>query len=184
LSHLVFFPLDDPRDWRMLAAEKPMSQTPPQIFEDYEAGRINRAELHAAMAEFAQPMIEDMIDAHGNPLANWWDSLLAKQVALRLTSRNGERRVREVLAALSEVPDFPPARWLWNAEHPDMPLFCFFRMRRHPLFRVKKIETIYGKIHVDLDYTHGPFRQVEREHFIFRQPRYGAGMEMLERSPA
>ena len=57
-------------------------------------------------------------------------------MAGRLVRRHGSRVVREVLVALAEVPDFPAARHLWNAAHPDVPLHCFLRIRREPVFRI------------------------------------------------
>ncbi len=67
--------------------------------------------------------------------------------------RHGNRLLREVLVALSEVPDFPPARYLWNASHPDVPLHCFLRIRREPVFRIARL--VKHEQSVELIVEHG-----------------------------
>jgi hypothetical protein len=60
--------------------------------------------------------------------------------------------VREVLVALADVRDFPPARYLWNASHPDVPIHCFFRMRREPVFRILSLEARAGEFRVVIEH--------------------------------
>ena len=55
--------------------------------------------------------------------------------------------------ALSELPDFPPVRFLWNASHPDVPLHCFLRIRREPVFRILQLGR-RGEV-VDVTVEHG-----------------------------
>ena len=77
--------------------------------------------------------------------------------------------MREVLVALSELVEFPPARYLWNADHPDVPLHCFLRMRREPVFRIVQI---YRRDEVvDVRVEHGDSRRGRgtRETFILRR---------------
>ena len=88
------------------------------------------------MAEHARELIAEMEEDYQNPAAAWIEGLLAKRAAARLIRRHGSRLLRELLVALADVADFPPARYLWNAGHPDVPLHCFLRMRREPVFRI------------------------------------------------
>jgi hypothetical protein len=157
-----------------------MLRTPPQLFEDFESGLITREQLHAAMSFHAKGLIEEAIEAHENPLAAWWESLLARKMASRLAARHGERRVRQVLAALADIPDFFPAQWLWNASHPDVPLFCFLRLRKEPVFRVVKIESQAGVVHVTVEYGSAGKGEATRESFILRHRRTG-GFEVADR---
>jgi hypothetical protein len=60
--------------------------------------------------------------------------------------------LREVFIALADVPDFPPARYLWNAAHPDVPLHCFLRIRREPVLRILNMETKAGEFRVLVEY--------------------------------
>lgn len=125
-----------------------MIPTPRQIFASFERGEIERAELHALMALHARELIEEMEEDQMNPAAAWIEGLLARRASKRLTRLHGGRVLREVLIALSNVPDFPPAGYLWNAVHPDVPLYCFFRMRREPVFRILSVEAKAGGFRV------------------------------------
>jgi hypothetical protein len=118
-----------------------MIPTPNQLFAQFERGEIEREELHALLAVHARELIREMEDDHQNPAAAWIEGLLARQAVRTLTRRHGKCLLREVLVALSEVPDFPPARYLWNASHPDVPLHCFLRIRREPVFRIARLVT-------------------------------------------
>ncbi|MEI7909338.1 MAG: hypothetical protein WCK77_06855 [Verrucomicrobiota bacterium] len=116
-----------------------MTPTPNQLFAQYERGEIDRGQLHALMAVHARELIVEMEDDYQNPAKAWLEGLLARRAAGRLERRHGARLLREILVALAEVPDFPPARHLWNAAHPDVPPHCFLRMRREPVFRIVSI---------------------------------------------
>jgi hypothetical protein len=157
-----------------------MLRTPPQLFEDFESGLITREQLHAAMSFHAKGLIEEVIEAHENPLAAWWEGMLARKMASRLAARHGERRVRQVLPALADIPDFFPAQWLWNASHPDVPLFCFLRLRKEPVFRVVKIDSQAGVVHVTVEYGSAGKGEATRESFILRHCRTG-GFEVADR---
>lgn len=122
--------------------------TPPQLFDDFETGKITRAQLHAGLAWHAEGLVEEIIEDHENPVAAWWDGMLARRAAARWTDRHGIWRIRHILAALAKVPDFEASRLLWNALHPDVPLHCFFRMRRQPVFQLLRIENRNGLIRV------------------------------------
>jgi len=113
-----------------------MIPTPSQLFARFERGEMEREELHALMAMHARELISEMEDDWLDPATAWIEHLLARQSMRRLVRRHGARLMREALIALSEVADFPPARYLWNAAHPDVPLHCFLRMRREPVFRI------------------------------------------------
>lgn len=152
---------------------KPPSQTPPQLFREFECGRITREELHAAMAEHAKELISDIEDAKQNPLAAYMDKLLSKQAASKLRRRHTEPVVREVLAALAEIPEFQPANLLWNAAHRDVPLHCFLRPRREPVFRIISLE-FSGRL-VEISVEHGPNKRRDsiRETFTLRRHNDG-----------
>jgi hypothetical protein len=129
-----------------------MLPTPSQIIASFERGEIERDELHAMMALHARELIREMEEDYQNPAAAWIESLLARRATGSLVRRHGARVVREVLVAIAEVPDFHPARCLWNAGHADVPLHCFFRMRRDPVFRILNIEMKSGEIRVMVEY--------------------------------
>ncbi len=101
---------------------------------------MEREEMQALMAVHARELIQEMEEDYQNPAAAWIETLLARRAASRLVKRHGAALLREVLSALAEIPDFPPAGYLWNASHPDVPVHCFFRIRREPIFRILSLE--------------------------------------------
>jgi hypothetical protein len=116
--------------------------SPPELFELFERGEIEREELQALMAVHARELIREMEEDHQNRAAAWLEGVRSRRAAARLVSRHGGRLVREILVALSAVRDFPPAGRLWNAGHADVPLHCFLRIRRRPVFRIAAIQRL------------------------------------------
>lgn len=116
-----------------------MLQTPRQLAARFERGEIDRTEFQSLMAIHARELIAEIEEDHQNPLAAWIESRLAKAAVKRLLRKHSAYRIREILTALSEAPDFPLAKYLWNAPHPDVPLHCFFRLRRDPVFQILSI---------------------------------------------
>jgi hypothetical protein len=146
-----------------------MIPTPNQLFAMFERGEIEREELQALMAVHARELIGEMEEDYRNPAEAWLENLLARQAAGRLIWRHGRRLVREVLAALSEVPDFPPARNLWNAAHPDVPLHCFLRMRREPVFRIVQLGRRGDTVDVTVEYGDAGRGRGTRRSFLLRR---------------
>jgi hypothetical protein len=109
---------------------------PPELFARFERGELDRDELHGLLALHARELIAEMEDDYQNPASALLEYLLARRALKRLLRRHRSGTIREVLTALSKIPDFPPARHLWNAAHPDVPLHCFLRIRREPVFRI------------------------------------------------
>jgi hypothetical protein len=130
-----------------------MIPTPSQLAARFERGEIERNEFQALMAEHARELIAEIEEDYQNPAAAWIESLLARRAAGRLIRRHGSRLLREVLAALADIPDFPPARYLWNAAHPDVPLHCFLRIRRVPVFRILHFH--HGQHSIEITIEHG-----------------------------
>jgi hypothetical protein len=108
---------------------------PPELFARFERGEIERDELQRQMALLAREIIEEMEADYHNPAAAWWEGMLARRAIHRLQRVHGIRLLRDVLLALSAA-DFPAARFLWNADHTDVPLYCFLRMKRRPVFKL------------------------------------------------
>ena len=119
-----------------------MIPSPREIFSRFERGELERDELHAMMAMHARELIGEIEEEQQNPAAALVERLLARRMASRLVRCHGGRVVREILCVLSEIHEFPLARYLWNAAHADVPLECFFRMRKEPIFRINKIQTL------------------------------------------
>jgi hypothetical protein len=118
----------------------PALPTPDRLFAQFERGEIEREELQAMMAIHARRLIAEMEEDRLNPAAALLDHLRNRRAAAKWTRRHGQRLVRETFAALAELDDFPPSAHLWNALHPDVPLHCFFRTKREPVFRVLRFD--------------------------------------------
>lgn len=146
-----------------------MIPSPREIFASFERGEIERSELQALMALHARELIQEMEEDYQNPAAAWIESLLARRAAGKLVRRHGARLLREVLVALADVSDFPPSRYLWNAGHPDVPLRCFLRMRREPVFRILSLESKSGEISVACEYGAAPKGMATRRVFWLKR---------------
>jgi hypothetical protein len=146
-----------------------MIPTPSQLFARFERGEIGREELHALLALHARELIREMEEDHRNPAAAWIEGLRARAAAGRLVRRHGSRLVREILAALADVPDFPPAQHLWNAAHPDVPLHCFLRMRREPVFRVLDITHKGDAVEALVEHGEAARGRATRRMFVLRR---------------
>jgi hypothetical protein len=121
------------------------------------------------MATHARELIAEMEEDHRNPVAALIENLLARQAVGRLSRRHGERLLREVLVALSELKDFPPVRHLWNADHPDVPLHCFLRMRREPVFRILQLTRREEVIELKIEHGEAKRGRGTRETFVLRR---------------
>lgn len=146
-----------------------MIPTPKQLFAQFERGEIEREELQALMAVHARELIGEMEEDYQNPAAAWIERLMARRAAGRLVRRHGSRLLREVLMALAEVEGFPPARHLWNASHPDLPLHCFLRMRREPVFRIARIEHRSEEIEVTTEHGDAGRGRATRTMFLLKR---------------
>jgi len=158
-----------------------MLETPRQLATRLERGEIDRTEFQSLMAIHARELIAEIEEDHQNPLAAWIESRLAKAAVKRLLRKHSAFRIREILTALSEAPDFPLAKYLWNAPHPDVPLHCFFRTRREPIFQILSIreDADVTQIHVEI------FRPRNRSRITLRRdpdwqlraPSFSKGVE-------
>ncbi len=143
-----------------------VTTTPPnpnQLFRMFDAGQISREELHAAMRVHAEALITEMEEDYQNPLAAAFEEMKRRYAETKLTRRHNEEELREVFTALSELPDFPPALHLWNAAHRHVPLRCFFRPSREPVFRVLKLEAGSYRVRVVVEYGAAAKRAATRE---------------------
>ena len=156
-----------------------MPVAPSLLYQAFGRGEMTREEVHAAMAVHAEALIEEMEEDYANPVAAYFERLRNRRATARLLKRHSEVVVRAAFAALGELADFPPGRWLWNAWHWDMPLHCFVRMKREPVFRVARFEykQMEARVVVDYGVDGGKLR---REAFRLQRDVRGR-MEVLER---
>ena len=143
---------------------------PPQkLFRQFESGEISRAELHASCALHQREMIAEIEEMKRNPIAAYVEELLIKREASKICRQHGEGLAREVFAALAEVPDFPPAILLWNADHRDVPFQCFFRFRREPVFRLLAMRNHGMSVTAEVEYGSTDRKLATRETFTLHR---------------
>lgn len=146
-----------------------MIPTPSQIFASFERGEIERDEMHALMALHAREIIKEMEEDYQNPASALIESLLARRSMSQLVRRHSGRLLREILSALADVADFPPTRYLWNAAHPDVPLHCFLRMRREPVFRISAIKVKGDEIGVEVECGSAGRGKAQKRTFLLKR---------------
>lgn len=156
--------------------------TPRQIFRMFDRGEITRGQFRAMLDIHARALIEEMEEVHENWLAAWMETLRNRRVAARLARDHSEVLVREVFVALSEVPDFPVAHWLWNADRPHLPLYCFLRTRREPVFRVLRLASEPFFVTVSVEFGSARKDEASREKFTFQRDRLGR-LDLASREP-
>lgn len=157
----------------IICAVSPQLPTPAQLFRQFEQGRITHEYFRTAMSLHQRLLLEDIEDASRDPGLTWFDEVLNRRAARHLEKSHGEEIVRETLVALSEMPDFPPAHHIWNAEHKLVPLYCFFRMKRAPVFRIVKMEVLPQMVGVVVEYGRAKKSECTREEITLRRNRQG-----------
>ena len=146
-----------------------MLPTPTQIFVKYERGEIDFAEVNEMMAQHAKGLIQEMDEDYRNPAAALLEYLVTKRAVTKLARKHGGRLLREIFHALSEVANYPPANLLWNALHPDVPLHCFIRIRREPVFRIISMEESGAWWIVMTEYGSRVKGRAERRKFLLQR---------------
>lgn len=144
-------------------------QSPREILASFERGELEREEMQALMALHARELIREMEEDYQNPAVALIESLLARRAVGKLVRQHSKRLLREVLVALADVPDFPPVKYLWNASHPDVPLHCFLRIRREPVFRILRIEAKGGEFLVLVEHGLAAKGKGERKSFLLKR---------------
>ncbi|MBT8043652.1 MAG: hypothetical protein KJO79_01775 [Verrucomicrobiae bacterium] len=125
---------------------------PNRLLAWYRAGSITRAQwLEGMRQQFAAALIEIHED-RSDPKRALLETWRCKNAARRLRRDHTEAELREVFMSLSELDDFPPSNYLWNADQLDIPLHCFLREKRTPVLRIKKIKIYRLTAMVTIEY--------------------------------
>lgn len=130
-----------------------LSAMPPdRLFDLFDRGEIDRETLQILMALQARRLIEEMKEDHLNPAAAFIEHLRNVRATAKLVRRHGQKLIRDTLAALAKSEQFPPSMLLWNASHPDVPLHCFIRMKREPVFRIVRFQSEGTSVDIQVEY--------------------------------
>lgn len=145
--------------------------TPQQLFRWLDAGRITREEFREAMSVHTRELIQEMEQAHTNPLIAKFNELMNRREAWKWSRKHGEAVIREILFALMDEERFTPARWLWNVAHPHIPLHCFFRTRGTPLMRFLELTVRPQMVTVHIEHGGSETLPPTREQFTLQRNR-------------
>ena len=152
--------------------------SPNRLLDWYRSGKITRAQwLEGMRRQFLLALTEieqDRTDPRRARLETW----RCKNAARRLKRDHSEAELREVFMSLSEIDDFPPATYLWNADQLDIPLYCFLRERRSPVLRFSKL-TI-RRLTADLTIEYGGVKSKDRIRETMRLRRDWRGVMVVE----
>ncbi|MEO1824237.1 MAG: hypothetical protein ABGZ31_00900 [Roseibacillus sp.] len=146
---------------------------PHRLMALFEKGGITRAQLQAAMSVHQQRLLVEIAEARKSPALSFLDEKLSRYAASRLERRHGAKIIRMVLRALADIDGFPPADLLWNAEHPDVPLHCFFRLRREPVFRLISLTVDPLGVKVVIEHGRAAKRHTTRQEIQLLRDRFG-----------
>lgn len=145
--------------------------SPRQLMHQLDMGLISPEQFRASMAAHAREVIEEMEEDHLNPAFAFLEQMQSRRLVSKLLKHHEEPLLREVLLALSELADFPPGRWLWNAGHPHMPLHAFFRTQRTPTFRFLTLEAAPQVVRVVVEYGVQDGEGTRKEEIYLRRDR-------------
>ena len=63
-----------------------------------------------------------------------------------------QTELREVFMSLSQLDDFPPANYLWNADQLETPLYSLLREKRAPVLRFKEVLILRQSAKITIEY--------------------------------
>ncbi len=103
-----------------------------------------RLQLVQALSEIS----EDMADPRGAFL----ERLRCRNAARKLAKKNSEAELREVFMSLSQLDDFPPANYLWNADQRETPIYSMLREKRAPVLKFKEVQIYRLSAKITIEY--------------------------------
>ncbi|GAA5495629.1 hypothetical protein Rhal01_01808 [Rubritalea halochordaticola] len=160
------------------STRKELLPTPSRLFQWYEEGKITRAQWVAAMHLHLEDLLEEIDYDDKHPAIAKMDTVTSKRAAKKLLKDTTEPQLREVFLALAELDDFPPSNYLWNASQWDIPLHCFVRQRREPVFKIHELRITREMARLRVE--HGSANKKEATHEIITLRRDYMGKLILE----
>ena len=121
------------------------------------------------MAIHAREIIEEMVEERQNPVAAYLERLRNRAAVRKLVKKHSAPVIREILSALGQIEDFPPAQILWNANHTDVPLHCYIRSRVEPVFRIVKLKVEPMTVSLNIEYGAHAANKTTKETILFQR---------------
>lgn len=152
--------------------------SPNRLLAFYRAGTITRAQWLEGMRQQFQLALDEIEQDRAQPKQALLETWRCRSAARRLTRKHTEAELREVFMALSEVDDFPPATYLWNADQLYIPLHCFLREKRTPVLRFTKM--IIHRLSAKLTIEYGGTKSKDRTRETITLRRDWRGVLIVE----
>lgn len=155
---------------------KPPLLSPQRLLADYKNGTISFEQWQQGMQQQCGMAIQEAAEDYEQPKLALLESVRCKHAARKLLKNNTEVSIREVFTTLSELDDFPPAIYLWNADNPKSPLHCFLREKRLPVLQFPKL--IIKRMSAEIEIEYGGLKRHERtrEKILLRRDWQGVLM--------
>jgi hypothetical protein len=116
--------------------------SPHRLLAYYKSGAITRKQWLAGMRQHLLQALAEISEDIADPRGAFLERLRCRNAARRLTKKNTEAELREVFTSLSQLDDFPPANYLWNAEQLETPLYSLLREKRIPVLKFKDVQIL------------------------------------------
>lgn len=119
---------------------RPPLISPNRLLAWYQSGTITRKQWLGGMRLQLLQALREISEDNANPQAALMERLRCRNAARKLTHKYTEAELREVFISLSQLDDFPPANYLWNADQIDNPLHTILREKRVPVLKFKDVQ--------------------------------------------
>jgi hypothetical protein len=118
----------------------------------YKSGAITRKQWLAGMRLQLLQALAEISEDIADPQGAFLEKLRCRNAARKLTKKNTEAELREVFMSLSQLDDFPPANYLWNADQLETPLYSLLREKRAPILRFKEVLILRQSAKITIEY--------------------------------
>ena len=142
---------------------------PNKLLAWYQSGSITRKQWLAGMRLQLLQALREIAEDGKNPEGALLERLRCRNAARRLTKKHTESELREVFMSLSRLDDFPPANYLWNADHLETPIHTMLREKRVPVLKVIDLEIHRLSARLTIEYGGLKIKNRTRERIYLRR---------------
>ena len=143
--------------------------TPQRLLTQYEKGTITLVQWRQSMREHCELALKEAEEELVEPKIALLELWRTRRSIKKLRQHNKDAVIREVLLKLSELEGFPPAVYLWNADHWSTPLHCFLRETRFPVIQFPKFKTTQVSADIEIEYGSLVKKERTREHILLER---------------
>ena len=143
--------------------------SPNRLFAWYESGQITIEQWREGMRHQFLLALKEIEEERSDPKLAFMERWRCKHAARKLVKYHTEAELREIFVSLAEIDDFPPANYLWNADQPETPLYCFLREKREPIIRFLNVQINRLTANITIEYGGADIKQRIQEKITMRR---------------